>query len=100
MKRMTPSSTPSVAAVIKAFAGIPRLLEQARASMARGRALDCKWLGGPDTSKDDLYSCRVDGYLRGRVGKIDTGACPRYIAPVLNEILEQSTTSTKQGAHV
>ncbi len=111
LKRMTPFPDASDAAVIKAFAGIPGLLEQAPASMARGRALDCEWQGAPGVFKGDLYFYRVDGNLRGRMGKMHTGACPlylsknsgqfrRYIAPVLNEILEHSTTSTKQGAHV
>jgi pimeloyl-ACP methyl ester carboxylesterase len=95
----------------------------------------------------DLYFYRVDGDLRGRLEKIDTGACPlylltgeydfsctpddtrrtaaaiegasvtimeqlghfpmsenpeqfrRYIAPVLGQILKQ-TTSGKQGEYV
>jgi len=44
---MTPSPTPSDAAVIKAFAGTPGLLGQAPALIARGRALDCECLLGP-----------------------------------------------------
>jgi len=47
LKRMTPSPTSSDAAVIKAFGGIPGLLEQAPALIARGRALDCECLLGP-----------------------------------------------------
>ena len=47
LKRMTPSPVASDAAVIKAFAGNPGLLEQAPALMARGRALDCECLFGP-----------------------------------------------------
>jgi len=43
---MTPSSTPSDAAVIKAFAEIPGLLGQAPALIARGRTLDCECLLG------------------------------------------------------
>jgi hypothetical protein len=45
LKRMTPSPNPSDAAVIKAFAGIPGLLEQAPALVAR--MLDCECLLGP-----------------------------------------------------
>ena len=48
LKRMTPSPTPSDAAVIEAFAGIPGLLEQAPALMARGRALNWCLLGPLD----------------------------------------------------
>jgi len=47
LKRMTPSPTPSDAAVIKAFAGTPGLLGQAPALIVRGRALDCECLSGP-----------------------------------------------------
>lgn len=47
LKRMTPSPTPADAAVIEAFAGIPGLLEQAPALVARGRALNCECLLGP-----------------------------------------------------
>jgi hypothetical protein len=87
LKRMTPSPPPSDTAVVKAFAGIPGLLEQAPALIARGRGLDCEWQGRPGAFKGDLYFYRVDGDRR-------------YIAPVLSEILKHSTTSTKQGAHV
>ncbi len=79
LKRMTPSPDASDAAVIEAFAGLPGQLEQAPALMARVRALDCQWQGGPGVFKGDLYFYRVNGDLRGRVGKIDTGACPLYL---------------------
>jgi len=99
---MTPFPDASDAAISKAPAGISGLLEQAPASMTRGRALE--WRG-------DLCFYPVDGNLRGRVGKMRAGACPlylsentgrfrRYTAPILSEILELSTTSTKQGAYV
>jgi pimeloyl-ACP methyl ester carboxylesterase len=35
--------------------------------------------GGPGVFKGDLYFYRVDGDLRGRVGKIDTTICPLYL---------------------
>jgi pimeloyl-ACP methyl ester carboxylesterase len=35
--------------------------------------------GGPGVFKGDLYFYRVDGDLRGKVGKIDTGICPLYL---------------------
>jgi pimeloyl-ACP methyl ester carboxylesterase len=35
--------------------------------------------GGPGVFKGDLYFYRVDGDLRGRVGKIDTAICPLYL---------------------
>jgi pimeloyl-ACP methyl ester carboxylesterase len=35
--------------------------------------------GGPGVFKGDLYFYRVDGDLRGRVEKIDTGVCPLYL---------------------
>jgi pimeloyl-ACP methyl ester carboxylesterase len=35
--------------------------------------------GGPGIFKGDLYFYRVDGDLRGRVGKIDTAICPLYL---------------------
>lgn len=65
LKRMTSSPDTSDTAVTRAFAGIPGLLEQAPALIARGRSLDC--------------GCRVDGGLRGRVEKIDTKACPLHL---------------------
>jgi pimeloyl-ACP methyl ester carboxylesterase len=34
---------------------------------------------GPGVFKGDLYFYRVDGDLRGKVGSIDTGACPLYL---------------------
>jgi pimeloyl-ACP methyl ester carboxylesterase len=34
---------------------------------------------GPGVFKGDLYFYRVDGDLRGKVGAIDTGACPLYL---------------------
>lgn len=88
LKRMTPSPISFAAAVIEAFAGIPGPLERAPALIARGRALDCGGLSGP---LDDL-------------GHFPMSENPeqfrRFSGPVLSEILEQSTTSTKQGAHV
>jgi len=35
--------------------------------------------GGPGVFKGDLYFYRVDGDLRGRVGRIDTRVCPLYL---------------------
>jgi pimeloyl-ACP methyl ester carboxylesterase len=35
--------------------------------------------GGPGVFKGDLYFYRVDGDLRGKVQKIDTGICPLYL---------------------
>ena len=35
--------------------------------------------GGPGVFKGDLYFYRVDGDLRGKVGRIDIGACPLYL---------------------
>ena len=35
--------------------------------------------GGPGVFKGDLYFYRVDGDLRGAVGKIDTHLCPLYL---------------------
>ena len=35
--------------------------------------------GGPGIFKGDLYFYRVDGDLRGRVGRIDVRACPLYL---------------------
>ncbi len=34
---------------------------------------------GPGVFKGDLYFYRVDGDLRAKVGRIDTGACPLYL---------------------
>ena len=34
---------------------------------------------GPGVFKGDLYFDRVDGDLRAKVGRIDTGACPLYL---------------------
>ena len=45
--RMSLPSDATDAAVIKAFAGIPALLEQSPALIARGRLLDCDCLLGP-----------------------------------------------------
>jgi hypothetical protein len=47
LKRMTPSPDACDAAVIRAFAGIPALLDQTPALIGRGRALDCECLLGP-----------------------------------------------------
>jgi hypothetical protein len=47
LKRMTPAPNATDAAVIRAFAGIPALLEQAPALIFRGRMLDCECLLGP-----------------------------------------------------
>ena len=111
LKRMTPSPTPSDAAVIKAFAGIPGLLEQAPALIARGRALDCECLLGPLDhpfmfSTDFMpppisLSFPIPPPTLGHFPMSENpGQFRRYIAPVLSEILKQSTTSTKQGVHV
>ncbi len=35
--------------------------------------------GGPGVFKGDLYFYRVDGDLRGKVERIDTGICPLYL---------------------
>lgn len=35
--------------------------------------------GGPGVFKGDLYFYRVDGDLRARVARIDTGVCPLYL---------------------
>jgi pimeloyl-ACP methyl ester carboxylesterase len=34
---------------------------------------------GPGVFKGDLYFYRVDGDLRGKLGRIDTGVCPLYL---------------------
>jgi hypothetical protein len=47
LKHATPSSSASDAEIIRTFAGIPGLLEQAPALIARGRFLDCECLLGP-----------------------------------------------------
>ncbi len=47
LERMSSASNATDAAVIRAFAGIPALLEQAPALIARGRFLDCECLLGP-----------------------------------------------------
>ncbi|MBR0937089.1 hypothetical protein [Bradyrhizobium jicamae] len=44
---MTPSPATTDDAVIRAFAGIPALLDRAPALIARGRLLDCDCLLGP-----------------------------------------------------
>ena len=44
---MTPSPDAADDAVIRTFAGIPALLDQASALVARGRLLDCDCLIGP-----------------------------------------------------
>ena len=47
MKHVTPSSSAPDAEIIRTFAGIPGLLEQAPALIDRGRFLDCECLLGP-----------------------------------------------------
>ena len=47
LKRMTSAPNATDAAVIRAFAGIPALLEQAPALIFCGRTLDCECLLGP-----------------------------------------------------
>jgi hypothetical protein len=47
LKRMTPAPDATDAAIIKAFSGIPTLLEQAPALILRGRTLDCECRLGP-----------------------------------------------------
>jgi hypothetical protein len=47
LKRMTPAPDAIDAAIIKAFSGIPALLEQAPALILRGRTLDCECRLGP-----------------------------------------------------
>ena len=101
LKRMTPSPNPSDAAVIEAFAGIPGLLEQAPALIARGRALDCECMLGYWKAAPRICPGTVNP-IRPSVGPMSENPeqFRRYIAPVLTEILKQSTTSTKQGVHV
>jgi pimeloyl-ACP methyl ester carboxylesterase len=120
LKRMTPSPIPSAAAaVIEAFAGIHGLLEQAPALMARGRAgkidtgvcpLDlltgeCDFSCTPeDTRRTAAPIGGASVIIMEQLGHFPMSENPgqfrRYIAPVLSQILKQSTTSTKQGAHV
>jgi hypothetical protein len=47
LKHVTPSSSAPDAEIIRTFAGIPGLLEQAPALIDRGRFLDCECLLGP-----------------------------------------------------
>jgi hypothetical protein len=47
LKRMTPAPDAIDAAIIRAFSGIPALLEQAPALILRGRTLDCECRLGP-----------------------------------------------------
>ena len=47
LQHATPSSSAPGAEIIRTFAGIPGLLEQAPALIARGRFLDCECLLGP-----------------------------------------------------
>jgi hypothetical protein len=47
LKRMTPALNATDAALVRAFAGIPALLDQAPALIQRGRLLDCDCLLGP-----------------------------------------------------
>ena len=134
---MKPSPNASDAAVIRAFAGIPGLLEQTPALIARGRALDCECLLGPidhpfhvsiragriveltpapvlmrscrfctpdDTRRTAAAIGGASVTIMEQLGHFPMSESPerfrRYIAPVLNEILKQSTTPTKQGVHV
>ncbi|MFH1345028.1 MAG: hypothetical protein ABIL01_28080 [Pseudomonadota bacterium] len=89
MKRMTPS--PPAAAVIEAFAGIPGLLEQAPALMARDRA---------NRGLDRWRQRHHHGTTRSFSDEREPRAISPLYCAVLSEILKQSTTSTKQGAHV
>ena len=47
LEPMISASNATDAAIIKAFAGIPALLDQTPALIARGRFLDCEFLLGP-----------------------------------------------------
>jgi hypothetical protein len=47
LNRMTPPSNATDAAVVKAFTGIPALLDQIPGLIGRGRFLDCECLIGP-----------------------------------------------------
>jgi hypothetical protein len=47
LKRMTPDLNATDAALVRAFAGIPALLDQAPALIQRGRLLDCDCQLGP-----------------------------------------------------
>ena len=47
LNRMTPAPNTIDAAIIRAFSGIPALLEQAPALILRGRTLDCECRLGP-----------------------------------------------------
>lgn len=115
LKRMTPSPTPSDVAVIEAFAGIPGLLERTPALMARGRAFNWCLLGPLDhpfhvsirSGRTRRPPAAIGGArvtIMEQLGHFPMSENPgqfrRYIAPVLSEILKQSTISTKQGAHV
>jgi pimeloyl-ACP methyl ester carboxylesterase len=48
-------------------------------AVARNETLWMYKQGGPGVFKGDLYFYRVDGDLRGKVGAIDTAACPLYL---------------------
>ncbi|QWG17680.1 hypothetical protein KMZ68_22405 [Bradyrhizobium sediminis] len=85
MKRMTPSPNPSDAAAIKAFAGIPGPLERTPAHR------------GPD-AVPAVFRFRAGGGLGGP-GIFRGDLFRRDVAPVLGQILKQSTP-TKQGEHV
>ncbi len=84
---MISASDAADAAIIEAFAGIPALLDQTPALIARGRLPDCECLLGPASLQagragrvqGDLYFYRVDGDLRGRVERIDTKVCPLFL---------------------
>jgi hypothetical protein len=68
---MTPSPDATDAAIIAAFAGIPALLDEAPALMARGRLLDCDCRLGP---MDHPF------YASIRAGRIvDLVAAPRLM---------------------
>jgi pimeloyl-ACP methyl ester carboxylesterase len=55
------------------------LLAPQSPNVARWETLWMYMQGGPGVFKGDLHFYRVDGDLRGKVGAIDTKACPLYL---------------------
>ncbi len=55
------------------------LLAPQSPEVARWETLWMYMQGGPGVFKGDLHFYRVDGDLRGKVGAIDTKACPLYL---------------------